>query len=202
MKTKVFASMLTAFALFTGASQAVTVSLIGVANSATGLITADGTAVSGYAVFVSTTGSGVADGAASMLTEYVNNGGTYSDFQTSLTSLIGTTSSTSPGIVATTTFTDGVMLYNVANEMGDAGNDTVLFLVATDASDSLVAVGGYTGSDVPPLGAVNFSPVTSADGIGVGTSESGFQIVSVVPEPSAALLGAFGLLGLLRRRRA
>ncbi|MBJ7284451.1 MAG: PEP-CTERM sorting domain-containing protein, partial [Akkermansiaceae bacterium] len=44
----------------------------------------------------------------------------------------------------------------------------------------------------------------SLTGLGVGTSvgsavgTSGFQLV---PEPSAALLGALGSLGLLRRRR-
>ena len=31
---------------------------------------------------------------------------------------------------------------------------------------------------------------------------NGFQLVSAVPEPSTALLAGFGLLGLLRRRRA
>jgi hypothetical protein len=38
-------------------------------------------------------------------------------------------------------------------------------------------------------------------GTGLGGTVSNFQAVNLVPEPSAALLGALGALGLLRRRR-
>lgn len=38
--------------------------------------------------------------------------------------------------------------------------------------------------------------------LGGSFSQSGFTSVELIPEPSAALLGAIGVLGLLRRRRA
>jgi hypothetical protein len=57
------------------------------------------------------------------------------------------------------------------------------------------------------VGALSLTSATLTD-LGQGTSvyaatgTSGFQLASIpVPEPSAALLGALGALGLLRRRR-
>jgi len=58
---------------------------------------------------------------------------------------------------------------------------------------------------VPSLGSVVMNSGSMAD-LGVGTSvysatgTSGFQL-AFVPEPSTALLGMLGALGLLRRRR-
>jgi MYXO-CTERM domain-containing protein len=80
-------------------------------------------------------------------------------------------------------------------------------MILSGESGGLVnAIGAYKGPIVPSLGAVTFNPTNSSDSIGIGTSvftagspNSGFQLI---PEPSAALLGALGALGLLRRRRA
>lgn len=65
--------------------------------------------------------------------------------------------------------------------------------------------GNYTASATPAnfAGATVFARVTQSAGTlannSFGTATAGFQ---VIPEPSAALLGALGALGLLRRRRA
>ena len=44
--------------------------------------------------------------------------------------------------------------------------------------------------------------MTVQSGTGQRVGFQGFQLATVVPEPSSALLGGLGLLGLLRRRRA
>lgn len=59
----------------------------------------------------------------------------------------------------------------------------------------------------PGVGATIATPDTLAAGqwtgdLGFGGGELTYDTVQFVPEPSAALLGAFGVLGLLRRRRA
>lgn len=54
---------------------------------------------------------------------------------------------------------------------------------------------------LPPDGAaVNFGAATTGDAAG-SLSPAAFTAVNLIPEPSAALLGALGALGLLRRRR-
>jgi hypothetical protein len=205
MKLKHFCIIVATTAALTVASSAVTVSLIGVANASAGLITLNGTAVSGRAIFVTTTGSDVRDGAfASLSPLLLNPGLTSANFDSALATLIGTTTAASPGIVRSVNFSNGVLASNATQEMGDAGNLTHLFLVAESGTDVL-GFGAYTGGNVPTLGSVTFTPATAGDGIGIGTSVlnsgSGFQLAAVIPEPSAALLGALGALGLLRRRR-
>lgn len=62
---------------------------------------------------------------------------------------------------------------------------------------------GIAGGSVLLGSTVTNWPTTTADGgIVTPTTTPGFQMVSAaVPEPSAALLGTIGALGLLRRRR-
>ena len=58
---------------------------------------------------------------------------------------------------------------------------------------SLEGIINYDGENYPPL------PSSWSE---LNTGEGAPAIAIVIPEPSAALLGAFGVLGLLRRRRA
>jgi hypothetical protein len=58
------------------------------------------------------------------------------------------------------------------------------------------------GSGTNVIGAAGPDYSVPYTGIGTGpVSVNSFQLVNAVPEPSAALLGALGALGLLRRRR-
>jgi hypothetical protein len=75
-----------------------------------------------------------------------------------------------------------------------------LFIVDT-IKDDVPVPNQYTGN---PLGAIpvigtpgSFNDTENITGIGPGV----FSTYNMVPEPSAALLGALGALGLLRRRR-
>lgn len=232
MKLKLLSIFVAATAAITTTSNAAVVALTGIANSTTtiGLITLDPdneapfppgqvtntaprTVVSGSAIFVSVTDALVqANVFASMNSLLASTTSTITQFNTALSTLIGTTSSTDPGIVRTTTFTNGV-LASVGNvQLGDVGNKTYLFLVALDGG-FITGIGAYTGSNAPASGAVTFNPAGSGDSLGVGTSVlaaatadpvqpvSGFQLAAAVPEPSAALLAALGALGFLRRRR-
>lgn len=60
---------------------------------------------------------------------------------------------------------------------------------------------GLAGMVIPPDGATVSQGAVSVT-LGGATANSSFTAVQLVPEPSAALLGALGALGLLRRRRA
>jgi MYXO-CTERM domain-containing protein len=74
------------------------------------------------------------------------------------------------------------------------------------------STGGYygifQGANVPAAGAVTMTPTSIIEDLKgttnvstVGATKTGWQLVTAVPEPTAALLGALGALGLLRRRR-
>jgi autotransporter-associated beta strand protein len=72
--------------------------------------------------------------------------------------------------------------------LSDGINETVFAAIQTDDSQSIGA-GTYTGAQLNTF-------------FGVATfNESTTGTLTVVPEPSAALLGGLGVLGLLRRRR-
>ena len=218
MKIKLLSMFVAATAAFTATSNAVTVALAGVANSSIGLITLDPDgspairdAVSGRAIFVSVTDAltGVSSSMNTLLASASTLPGA---FDTALTALIGATSSTDPGVVRNATFTNGIIASTGNAALGDIANKTYLFLVA-EAGGFITGIGAYTGANVPSSGAVTFNPTNAGDSLGVGTSVlaaatvspvqpiSGFQLAAAVPEPSAALLGAIGALGLLRRRR-
>lgn len=182
--------------------------------------TAGRTLVSGRAIFVSVT-TALTGVSASMNALLAVSNSTPANFDTALNALItaGNTivAATNPGIVRSTTFAAGALTSTGSVQMGDVGNKTYLFLVA-EAGGFITGIGAYTGSNVTSPGSVTFNPAGAGDTLLVGTSVlaaattagpgvpftqpiSGFQLAAAVPEPSAALLGAIGALGLLRRRR-
>jgi autotransporter-associated beta strand protein len=76
--------------------------------------------------------------------------------------------------------------------LNDGINETVFAATETDSSLS-IGPGTYT--------AAQLNAFFGGDGESTGFSESFTGTLTVVPEPSAALLGGLGVLGLLRRRR-
>ena len=102
---------------------------------------------------------------------------------------------------------DGTSEYTNLGAASLASTDT-LFIARTAANT--FETGFYEGGVRTIVTTLNPSTANSADFVGIyadvrsaGTISaniSEFRIVSV-PEPSTALLGAFGALGLLRRRR-
>ncbi|MEK7952838.1 hypothetical protein [Luteolibacter soli] len=164
---------------------AVTVTLVGVANTPTGFITYGTTTLaSGSAYFYSSSVDLNAAQVASVTTRAA--------FEALLTA--------DPGLVrGAVAFTNGTLVSSGATEMGAVGNKTYLFFEGADG------IGIYQGPSVPALGAITMNATTMIEDLkgtsllqNNGSFNSGFQLV---PEPSIALLGALGALGLLRRRR-
>jgi hypothetical protein len=60
--------------------------------------------------------------------------------------------------------------------------------------------GGVEGMVIPPDSQTVKYGALSPDNLGI-TSDANFRAVNLVPEPSTALLGLLGVLGLLRRKR-
>jgi len=107
-----------------------------------------------------------------------------------------------PGAVRSAiAFTSGLVTSSGTTELGAVGNRLYVWMSSGDG----LSYGAYKGIVVPALGGIVMNSGTLTD-LGVGTSTysavgtSGFQL-AYIPEPSAALLGALGALGLLRRRR-
>ena len=107
-----------------------------------------------------------------------------------------------PGAVRSAiAFTNGAMTSSGSTELGAVGNRLYVWMSSADGT----SYGAYKGVQVPALGTLSINSGSLTD-MGVGTSvysatgTAGFQL-AYVPEPSAALLGALGALGLLRRRR-
>jgi len=91
-----------------------------------------------------------------------------------------------PGVTYTAAGT-----YNVGSQVGgistlaaDAGAGTVGMVVPSDGATVFMGANTFAGGD-----------------LGGSMTNAAFTAVNLVPEPSAALLGALGALGLLRRRR-
>ena len=114
-----------------------------------------------------------------------------------------------PGAVRSNlALTNGALSSVGTTELGAVGNNLYLWLQSTDG----LTYGLYQAADVPSLGTVSVTSASTTDWVGTSafagtagvasgpTTATGFQLASV-PEPSAALLGAIGALGLLRRRR-
>ena len=92
-----------------------------------------------------------------------------------------------PGV----TFTTSGARYTVGSSVGGINKSTA------DAG------AGTAGMIIPANGATVFQGASTNAGGDLGGSvpNSSFAAVALVPEPSTALLGAIGALGLLRRRR-
>lgn len=93
------------------------------------------------------------------------------------------------------------------NSIANSGDNWVVFKTnANTAFPANVAVAGTTNFALTlPSGLTILGKGNEADGffsptISPGTG-GGYYQFTAVPEPTAALLGAFGVLGLLRRRR-
>jgi hypothetical protein len=204
-------------------SNAVTVSLAGIANGSVGFVTLANPPLtsipmpSGRAIFVSVTNS-LANVDTALLPLLNSTTTSSATFDTTLASVIAASNpslspTTNPGIVRTANFTLGALATTGSIELGNTGNRTYLFLVA-ESGGVVQGIGAYAGSQVPSSGAVTFNPTFASD-LGVGTSifaaasgsgptatnASGFQLLSAVPETSTTLLGALGALAMLRRRR-
>ena len=102
----------------------------------------------------------------------------------------------------TLAFTGGAFASTGSSEVGAVGNNGYVFI------QSGTWFGVFQTPSVPGVGALTASPATIIEDL-VGTStltaisgtNSGWQLVNAVPEPSVALLGALGIFGLVRRRR-
>jgi hypothetical protein len=231
MKTKLYSIFAACTVLASTNSYGVTLTGTIIANTSVGLITLDGdntapfppgslindydrAAVSGRAIIVSVTNAlNEANVKSSMELLLSSTTSTGSNFDSSLSALITAVntvdSSSNPGVVRSANFTNGAITSGASSQYGSASNKTYLFLVAENGG-FITGIGAYTGSNVPATGSLTFNPAFCGDTLGVGTSVltaasggqpiSGFQLAAV-PEPSAALLGALGALGLLRRRR-
>jgi len=207
-KTKLAAIMIAATVAMSGVSSAVVLSLNAFANGSVGLIGLQGnTAQAGRAIFITSTTdiSGAIFSNLNSLLAGVSPT-TSATFNAALAAAIGGTSATSPGIVRTANFAAGAISSLGNTELGAVANNTY-FVLVSETAGNVNGFGAYRGTAVPSLGAVTFNPTNAQDGIGIGTSVLasgvGFQLapVVIIPEPSAALLGAIGALGLLRRRR-
>lgn len=118
----------------------------------------------------------------------------------------------SDNTAAATSFNNALIWYRVAVDLGGGTTGIAYFTgadigVTVPATSTKFPVNGFGASDslaadtrnltVLGLGSTAGSAAYSAAGNAVANS----IVIGVVPEPSAALLGAIGALGLLRRRR-
>jgi|GEM_PF-5084234 len=109
-----------------------------------------------------------------------------------------------PGAVrSNVSFTNGALVSSGNVEVGASGNHVYVWMQSADAT----SYGAYKQTAlVPAVGSIVMNSGSMSDLVGTSvysaTGTSGFQLAfAPVPEPSAALLGMLGALGLLRRRR-
>lgn len=192
MKAKLLAVVLAA-AASVGSANAVVLTLTGLANTSVGFVTngATNTLGTGQAYFFSSS----VDLGTTDMEGILAAADPLAFFQGKL--------SADPGLVrGPVAFTNGALTSTGNVELGAVGNKTYLFLSTPGF------VGVFQNINVPSLGSVVMNPATMTQDL-VGTStlqsvsgtNSGFQLVAVVPEPSTALLGLLGIAGLIRRRR-
>jgi hypothetical protein len=96
-----------------------------------------------------------------------------------------------------TTYGGGIDMRVVLDTTGGTGNWTATWFAKLPASGSFTEVRTETGlvnEDINSVGVAISNPGFDGD-------LTYFSLTSVVPEPSAALLGGLGLLALFRRRR-
>lgn len=89
-------------------------------------------------------------------------------------------------------FTDAVAAFQLVNYAGGGGASAQFAAAPYEAAFNFVS----TGADVQ----VRFTNAASTTSNQAFSLTNGFEL-TVIPEPSAALLGGLGLLALLRRRR-
>ena len=183
MKTKLIGLFfVAALACQTASAVSLATSLIANTASSIGLIT----------TLANVTGTAYIYSSSTQLTTIASTTTTRAAFESLLT--------LDPGAVRSAiAFTNGAVVSSGSVELGAVGNRMYVWMSSTNGD----YYGAYKGITVPALGGIVMNSGTLTD-LGVGTSTysatgtSGFQLV---PEPSAALLGALGALGLLRRRR-
>ena len=126
---------------------------------------------------------------------------------------IGSVSTNFPGFRSSTT----IVADDTGNALGIAAG-TQLYVIVGDAEDNFAVftnaawtLAAFTSPPTPPnqvsvsVGptSVNVGDIAtfSASGANANASLSYYQLGGAVPEPSFAMLGALGVLALLRRRR-
>ena len=193
MKTKLF-GVFTACVLSQGVANAVTLTTNIFANTSVGLIT---TLISGTRLGV--TGSAYLYSSTTQIAGDLSSVRTLEDFQALMTTdtlaVVGRQN---------LTVTNGALSSTGTAELGAVGSNVYLWIQSGDGN----SYGLYQGADIPSLGTYTITPAGTSDLIGTSVFAaasapnvvSGYQL-AFVPEPSAALLGALGALGLLRRRR-
>ena len=112
------------------------------------------------------------------------------------------------GLTAYNGYASGDTAFFNANTLGLEGKNVFWFVTDGSTGFALLehttvqyklesAIPNTNGSTLEAASYANFTQHATA----VGSSSTSIGLVSIVPEPSAALLGAIGALGLLRRRR-
>ncbi len=215
MKTKTIAILGAAFALTLGSVSAITVNVArGTGNP--GIIAAEsnGTQLTagGYYFGLGTFSSSGAD-APPTITDYaslVTAVSTFKEFKFVATPTSGATQGLLAGSFAGTTPNEGTaadfnlleMYFVVGNKATLALSDQFgIFKLSAGTPDFPASMSASTVVSVTLSDVVSITPLTNA-GTTTDTAGTGvFTLVAGVPEPSAALLGAVGVLGLLRRRR-
>lgn len=204
----------------TGLSQAAsTIGFSGTTNYATNFLNGTGgTTVMAWGILVDSTGNGFLDGqylpgfslAAGSGTNagaplaLSTSGGVTDDYLVMSGNLMNLTTTTTDGAVAGLNRITGLNSFNYVGQMG--GGDAFKIIWFNQATLGGTAAEGlaYGTFQTPTLNTLPPDPTASISYqsafAGADTAKP-MAFVAGVPEPSSALLGAIGALGLLRRRR-